>query len=386
VNSATEVHVADASARQLARWVDAGLIDEDTASRIRAFEAARGDSSRWRWFTWLALVFGGVTIGAGTLLFVSAHWDTLSPQVRFALVTALVAVFHVCGALVAERFPAMAATLHAIGTAALGAGIFLAAQIFNLDEHWPSGLLLWTLGAALALALLKTWPHTVLVAALAPAWLLAEWSVAIGPIWSPAGSRIVACGMFLLALAYFTNVRSEPIGAHRRSVTWLGGIALIPWSFALAVASEPILNGFQRIQPLPTQLRVVGWTIALGLPALVALVTRRARAWPQALATLWAVALVGLHPKAADISLYAWWALGAIVLAAWGVSEHRSERVNMGAAAFGATVVAFYFSHVMDKLGRSASLVGLGLLFLAGGWVLEQARRRLVVKARGGVS
>jgi hypothetical protein len=378
--------VADASARQLARWIDAGLIDEETAGRIRAFEGARGDSSRWRWFTWLALVFGGLTIGAGTLLFVSAHWDSLSPSVRFALVTALVALFHVSGALVTERFPAMATTLHAIGTMALGAGIFLAAQIFNLDEHWPSGLLLWTLGAALALALLKTWPQTVLVAALAPAWLLAEWSVAIGPIWSPAGSRIVACGVFLLALAYFTNGRSEPIGPHRRALAWLGGIALIPSSFAIAAASRTILDGFQGIQPLPTPLRAVGWAIALGLPALVALLSRRARAWPQVPATMWAVALVELHPTGGDISLYVWWAFGAIALAAWGVSEHRSERVNMGAAAFAATVLAFYFSQVMDKLGRSASLVGLGLLFLAGGWVLEQARRRLVVKARGGVA
>jgi hypothetical protein len=43
----------------------------------------------------------------------------------------------------------------------------------------------------------------------------------------------------------------------------------------------------------------------------------------------------------------------------------------------------FYFSSVMDRLGRAASLVGLGLLFLGGGWVLERARRRLVATATG---
>ncbi len=37
----------------------------------------------------------------------------------------------------------------------------------------------------------------------------------------------------------------------------------------------------------------------------------------------------------------------------------------------------------MDKLGRSASLIGLGVLFLAGGWALEQMRRRLVLQAKG---
>jgi cytochrome oxidase assembly protein ShyY1 len=31
----------------------------------------------------------------------------------------------------------------------------------------------------------------------------------------------------------------------------------------------------------------------------------------------------------------------------------------------------------MDKLGRSLGLMGLGLLFLLGGWQLERLRRRL---------
>jgi uncharacterized membrane protein len=67
---------------------------------------------------------------------------------------------------------------------------------------------------------------------------------------------------------------------------------------------------------------------------------------------------------------------------AWGVREGRSERVNMGMAGFALTLLFFYFSQVMDKLGRSASLIGLGLLFLAGGWALERLRRRLVAQAR----
>ena len=48
------------------------------------------------------------------------------------------------------------------------------------------------------------------------------------------------------------------------------------------------------------------------------------------------------------------------------------------------TVLAFYFSQVMDKLGRSASLVGLGLLFLLGGWLLEKTRRRLMERLQRG--
>jgi uncharacterized membrane protein len=377
--------VAEAWATQLTRWIDAGLIDESTAVRVRAFEAEYSDASGLRWPVWVALVFGALTMTAGTLLFVSAHWDTLSPAARFALVTALVAVFHVGGALAAERFPSMATTLHAIGTASLGAGIFLAGQIFNLDEHWPGGLMLWTLGAALAWPLLKSWPQTAFVALLAPVWLMAEWSVAVKTPWSPIGDRVSAGGVFLLALAYFTNVRSEPVGPHRRTLVWLGGFALIPAALVLSLDSWMRPFGARA---LSTDLQIVGWTTAIGLPLIVATGLRRAAAWPNLLAAFWTLVLFGLRPPVGDVSVYvyAWWALGATALAAWGVAERRSERINLGAAIFAATVLAFYFSQVMDKLGRSSSLIGLGLLFLAGGWTIERARRRLVMKARGEVA
>jgi uncharacterized membrane protein len=375
--------VSEAWARHLTRWTDAGLIDESTATRIRAFELQHADSSRLRWPIWIALVFGAITIAAGTLLFVSAHWDSLSPPARFALVLALVALFHIGGVLTSDRFPAMGTTLHAIGTVALGAGIYLAGQVFNLDEHWPGGLMLWSLGAALAWALLRAWPQLALLAVLAPAWLLGEWSVATQHVWMPAAHRVSACGVFLLALAYFTSVTSEPAGPQRRALEWLGGIALIPAAALLAFES-PLWN-YYDIQPLPTGLRVIGWTAAVGLPTIVAIGVRRTAAWPNALAALWALVAIGINPTGGDIYVYAWWALGAVGLAAWGVREHRTERINIGAAIFGATILTFYFSHVMDKLGRSASLMGLGLLFLAGGWAIEQARRRLVVEARGGL-
>lgn len=59
------------------------------------------------------------------------------------------------------------------------------------------------------------------------------------------------------------------------------------------------------------------------------------------------------------------------------------ERINLGIVGFGLTILVFYFSSVMDKLDRSASLIGLGLLFLLLGWFLEKLRRRLVARVEG---
>ena len=58
----------------------------------------------------------------------------------------------------------------------------------------------------------------------------------------------------------------------------------------------------------------------------------------------------------------------------------RKERINLGTAGFALTILIFYFSSVMDKLGRATSLIGLGVLFLVGGWIFERTRRRLVAQ------
>ena len=97
---------------------------------------------------------------------------------RFGLVLGLVAVFHISAALISKHFPALSTTFHAVGTVCLGAGIFLAGQIFHLQEHWPGGVMLWAFGAWIAWALLRDWVQAGFVAVLMPVWLAGEWSEA----------------------------------------------------------------------------------------------------------------------------------------------------------------------------------------------------------------
>ena len=362
----------------LTRWTGAGLLDEASAERIRTFEAEREAPPQLRWPMRLAIGFGALLLAAGVLLFVSSHWDALAPSQRFALVLALVALFHAAGAAAADRAPTLSEGLHAIGTISLGAGIFLSGQIFNMAEHWPGGVMLWALGAWLAWLVLRHETQRTLAALLTPAWLASEWIVVLDRahryVWD--NEPLLPAGLVLLALTYFTRPRTPTPG--RDVLVWLGGIALVPTMFFLAItASEPV-----RMVPVTTALQVVAWGIAIGSPLLLALLWRRAAAWTNAVAAAWVIALLWFSTFREELLLHGWWALGALGLVMWGVFERRTERINLGAAMFAVTVLFFYFSSVMDKLGRSASLIGFGLLFLAGGWALERTRRQLVRVAK----
>ena len=363
----------------LSRWTEAGLIDGATAERIRAFEQAHGGQRRLRWPILIALAFGGLMLGGGVLLFVAAHWDALSPATRFALVLLMVGGLHVGGALIGDRFPAMSATLHTVGTIALGGGIAISGQIFNLDEHWPGGVMMWALGAALAAWILRDTLQIALFAILAPLWLVAEWIEAHSVWFTDVSASVLAGGTVALALTYFTAVDGRHRSHTRRALMWTGGLALPPLAVPLAFAATELWISERWPSAM---LLTIGTVVAVVVPLIVAYALRRASMWQNALAMAWIAALIFLGQLHQSLVLYAWWALGAVGLVAWGVTEGRTERINMGAAVFAATVLTFYFSEVMDKLGRSASLIGLGLLFLGGGWTLERARRRLVVEAR----
>lgn len=355
----------------LERWAVAGLVDAVGASRIRAWEAEHERPQGWRWPVWFALAFGVLLVGAGILLFVSAHWDELSAPQRMALVVLLVGAFHAAGAAAAGRFDALSVAFHAVGTLALGAGVALAGQIFNLSEHWPSAILLWALGAGVAWALLGHWTQGALTAILVPYWLAGEgWVQAESHGGHPAFVPIAA-GVCALSFTYLSSRRTANDSALRKALGWLGGLALLPAVFATAAAGSDF-----RDQTFP-------WIVATLGPMALAMVIRRREAVWNLIAVAWTLFLAAIsdgHPD--NIAVYLWCAVGSVGLVAWGILESRTERINLGSAGFAITVLFFYFSSVMDKLGRSASLVTLGILFLGGGWLLERLRRKLVAQIR----
>ena len=117
------------------RWQSAGILDAETAGRIRAFEAKQEKPAGLRWQVIVVLVLGAILLASGVALFVSAHWEKIGPSARLAVVFAMVSVFHLGGGWARARFRGLSTALHAVGTVSTGAAIALVGQIFNIQEH-----------------------------------------------------------------------------------------------------------------------------------------------------------------------------------------------------------------------------------------------------------
>ncbi len=366
--------------KDLERWVDAKLIDPLTATRILEFEG-RSEKKGLRWPAILAVGFGTLMLCAGVLLFVAAHWDELSPSQRFTLVVSMVAGFHIVASLLGDKVPSVGVALHLAGTVSLGAGIYLAGQIFNLEEHWPGGIMLWALGAVVGWLLLKQWPQALLAAVLIPWWLAGEWDVATERYVH--GWNIATQGLLLLAIIYLTTTHKESNRHLRLALTWVGALALIPL-IAIVIETARHSRWGIHLPALPSGMRLFGYVIAF-LPALgIVAMTRKKNALPVFAAAIWVFVLNAVSSVSMVESnpwVYLWLALGACSFCYWGMHDNRKLFINYGTAIFAIDVIAFYFSNVLDKLGRSMGLILLGVIFLAGGWVLNRLRTDLIARA-----
>ncbi len=379
----------------VARWQAAGLIEEPQAAAIRAYEAAQARPQGRQWQVLLTLILGGILFGAGVLLFVAAHWDSVSPLSRLGLVLQMLIFFHGLGLVVRERFSGFAAAMHALGTVSAGAAIALVGQIFNMQEHWPAAVMLWALCAGAGWLLLRDQFQQTLTLLLVPAWIMAEFS-----------SRIQSCrysNVYLARLGLVISCAMLTAFLHSRKRVVFGilfGCGVLIMVICVGVLAESwAFGGYQRDWGL---LSLHWRVIALVLVA----VTTTAAWWSErqsvvpvltaagpAWALPWAQTTImedgfdfNHHPYThygPSLLAYVLVALAAALLVVWGVRTASKVLVNYGIAAFAVAVFWFYFSSVMDKLGRSLGLIALGVLFLGGGYVLELTRRRLVSGMEG---
>jgi hypothetical protein len=248
-------------------------------------------------------------------------------------------------------------------------------------------VLLWALCAAAGWFLLRDQFQQTLTLLLVPAWIISEWTVRTNPYVGPDIylARMLAV-IGVVYLVAFLHLRKRAVfgilfavGAIQIPV----GVAILShgWNYYFMAPSRFVPVGYQIAAFAILLLAILFGALVdrrSVAPACVVAVVAYALPWAERSVTVDFGTGVPWHRTEPTILAYAMAAGVAIFLVWWGVRTSARALVNYGMVAFAATVIWFYFSSVMDKLGRSLGLITLGVLFLAGGWLLERTRRRLV--------
>jgi uncharacterized membrane protein len=419
--------------QEVARWQADGLVDAALAQRILARYPDAGERA---WGRTIFSAIGAVLVGLGVILFFAYNWQAIPKAAKLALVFVAFAAAH-GGAMAAARGAQPNRTLveglHALGTMLFGAGIWLVAQVYHIDEHYPNAFLVWSLGA-LALA----WAMPSLVQALLALFLVAFWAgveafefrspmhaapllVAVGVL--PLAWRRRSAALLFWALAVLFLVTAFSAG-------WLEFKAVIPLLFMMGAAAffagtvAPATTFPSAESPLRTigLLVVLGCGYALTFPPVAhdlgsvkfdkpALVAYFVVVGAALVATLAGTTAAFVRGRLAPIDAYRRWqmALVAVALAivvicvlararpgGWAIalplnaivlglaalmilegSAHlRPRLVGAGCAVFALVTVSRYADLFSSLLVRSAVFVALGAgLFFVGNFYARQRRR-----------
>jgi hypothetical protein len=252
--------------------------------------------------------------------------------------------------------------------------------------------LLWAVAALAGWALLHDQAQQILTLLLFPAWIFSELEF----YTSRHIGQEPYLGRFLLVwsvlyLTVFLGSRHKVVFGILFSVAAIAAIV----GTVMMIVSWSSWSATQTFIPFGT--RFWAWTVIAAVPLVIAAFKGHWGLIPPASAVVFSIALpwcqhiwvdridldFGTQPftrNEPNLVAHALVAAFAVFIIWWGVRHASRALVNLGIVYFAISVAWFYFSNIFDKVGRSLGLIGLGILFLAGGWALEKARRGLLTR------
>jgi hypothetical protein len=133
--------------KEIDLWVHDGVIDTGQRDVIKA------RYSQEQGVNWSRLIFsslGAILIGLGVILLFAYNWEALHKYVKLGIVFVALLTAHSLGLWLrrsGSRQEIAGEGMHVLGTILFGAGIWLIAQIYHIDEHYPNAFLAWSVGA-----------------------------------------------------------------------------------------------------------------------------------------------------------------------------------------------------------------------------------------------
>jgi len=370
---------------ELGHWVAEGLLTSAQGERLRARYPL--ESSGWGR---LALTgFGAVLIGLGVVLLFAYNWAEMSKFAKLGVIFGALLLVHGSGMWLRRTPDGWLAGegMQALGTMLFGAGIWLVAQVYHIDEHYPNAFLIWGLGALALAWALPSLTQALLAVALVVVWQLCEtldfqnplhsapWLLLLGVfplIWrlrSPvlAGFAVIA---LLLSVALSTLVEDLDVALP---VLLLLGSAAVAFGQVVAGDSPLRLEQVSRGFAGPGMITYLAVLYLLTFPELVRDLLR--------------------HPPEGTLAWAYLFGTGLAAALAWGLALWGHRRGDWLERLPGLLVVAGSALVLLVSLGGVGhdgwlAAVPFNLLFLAHAlWLLLAGERHLLARqvAAGGL-
>ena len=390
---------------ELEAWQRDGAITAEQAQAILArypdYPPGHGASRRRQGLVTGLSILGGILIGIGVITFFAANWDEISHEVKLASLIAGMVLSYGAGYALWQRSgpTAYAVAFVLLGCIIYGAGVHLIGQIYHISVDHPNLSMFWFLGVAPLGYVTRSRPVMFLAIVLflaAVAFRQQDWLESVDGWEAPLAwsALYIALGAFLYAVGR----------AKRQFEGWesLGGLfqalGLITAFAALYLLTFRGLfdntGGISGASPGYWALAYGASAVAIGVTA--GLAWLRARRGEQVTAELAEAGAVAVLLAAAHLALLVsvdWYpfypivfnvlfALLALGLMASGYLRDHEGRVNLSIGFIALYVITRYFEYSIDLLDSSLLFFGAGVILLAGGYLLDRGRRRMLAAMR----
>jgi uncharacterized membrane protein len=156
---------------QIDLWLNEELIAPDQAENIKRRYQVSEPGMAWGRIIFFSI--GAVLFGLGVILLFAYNWEKMHKFAKLAVIVLALLTAHGMGFWLrqpAGRYRSAGEGLHLTGTMLFGAGIWLVAQIYHIDEHYPNAFFIWGLGAMTMAWALPSISHGVLATVLLVLW------------------------------------------------------------------------------------------------------------------------------------------------------------------------------------------------------------------------
>jgi uncharacterized membrane protein len=254
---------------EIPQWKSESIITPEQADRLLArYESPAGSKIPWGLLVFAST--GAIVIGLGVILLFAYNWDDIPKFGKLALIFGAIIAAHVAGVRL-HRSDGWKRTfgeaMSILGTMFYGAGIWLVAQIYHIDEHYPDGFLWWALGALAIAWAIRSTAHGLVVTILLVIWGVADgaefsrpsfWAIAllaagVGSLaWKNRSALLLT--VVLIGLQILIPTASGSAGGSSYALT-----ASLAWGAVLVAAARLLATRNEEFTASPRILALFGY-------------------------------------------------------------------------------------------------------------------------------